>query len=84
MFAMAAFPDEGPPQPPTWVPGSIRIRILYLRAGKLPATKVAMYAYVNPVIAVVLGWLILDERLTGACFEPRSFSEVVLMKSSRS
>lgn len=28
------------------------------------STKVATYAYVNPVIAVFLGWLILDERLT--------------------
>jgi drug/metabolite transporter (DMT)-like permease len=28
------------------------------------ATKVATYAYVNPVIAVFLGWLILDERVT--------------------
>jgi drug/metabolite transporter (DMT)-like permease len=29
----------------------------------VPAAKVATYAYVNPVIALVLGWLILDERL---------------------
>lgn len=28
------------------------------------ATKVATYAYVNPVIATLLGWLILDEPLT--------------------
>ena len=28
------------------------------------ATKVSTYAYVNPVIAVFLGWLILDERVT--------------------
>ena len=28
------------------------------------STKVATYAYVNPIIAVFLGWLILDERLT--------------------
>lgn len=31
--------------------------------AKLPAAKVSMYAYVNPVIAVLLGWLILGERL---------------------
>jgi drug/metabolite transporter (DMT)-like permease len=31
--------------------------------AKLPAAKVSMYAYVNPVIAVVLGWLILGEQL---------------------
>ncbi len=30
----------------------------------VPATRVATYAYVNPVVAVVLGWLILGERLT--------------------
>jgi drug/metabolite transporter (DMT)-like permease len=29
-----------------------------------PAAKVATYAYVNPVIAVLLGWWILDERIT--------------------
>lgn len=29
-----------------------------------PISKVATYAYVNPVIALVLGWVILDERLT--------------------
>ena len=28
------------------------------------ATKVATYAYVNPVIAVFLGWFILDEKIT--------------------
>ena len=31
-----------------------------------PAAKVATYAYVNPVIAVLLGWWILDEPITGA------------------
>ncbi|MEW5910702.1 MAG: EamA family transporter [Thermodesulfobacteriota bacterium] len=30
--------------------------------AKLPAAKVSLFAYVNPVIAVVLGWLILEER----------------------
>jgi drug/metabolite transporter (DMT)-like permease len=30
---------------------------------KLPMTIVSLYAYVNPLVAVVLGWLILDERL---------------------
>jgi drug/metabolite transporter (DMT)-like permease len=29
------------------------------------ATIVGTYAYVNPVIAVLLGWLFLDERVTG-------------------
>jgi drug/metabolite transporter (DMT)-like permease len=31
--------------------------------AKLPAAKVSMYAYVNPIIAVLLGWLILGEQL---------------------
>jgi drug/metabolite transporter (DMT)-like permease len=34
----------------------------------LPTTTVATYAYVNPVIAVLLGALILNERLTPAMF----------------
>jgi drug/metabolite transporter (DMT)-like permease len=29
-----------------------------------PISLVATYAYVNPVVAVFLGWLVLDERLT--------------------
>jgi len=29
-----------------------------------PISLVATYAYVNPVIAVLLGWLVLDERVT--------------------
>jgi len=31
----------------------------------VPTAKVATYAYVNPIVAVFLGWLILHERLTG-------------------
>jgi len=31
--------------------------------AKLPTAVVSMYAFINPVIAVILGWLILDERL---------------------
>jgi len=31
----------------------------------VPVSKVATYAYVNPVIAIVLGWLILNEQITG-------------------
>ncbi len=30
---------------------------------KLPMTIVSLYAYVNPVVAVILGWLILGEKL---------------------
>jgi drug/metabolite transporter (DMT)-like permease len=29
-----------------------------------PATRVATYAYVNPVVAMLLGWLFADERLS--------------------
>jgi drug/metabolite transporter (DMT)-like permease len=30
---------------------------------KLPMTIVSLYAYVNPLVAVVLGWLVLSEKL---------------------
>src|SRR5215207_7287651 len=30
-----------------------------------PISRVATYAYVNPVVAIVLGWLVLDEAVTG-------------------
>jgi drug/metabolite transporter (DMT)-like permease len=33
--------------------------------GKVPTTAVATYAYVNPLVAVVLGWAVLGERVTG-------------------
>lgn len=32
--------------------------------NELPATTVGTYAYVNPVVAVILGWAILDEPLS--------------------
>ena len=31
-----------------------------------PISKVATYAYVNPVVAIFLGWWILHERITGS------------------
>ncbi len=31
---------------------------------KLRVTTISLYSYVNPIVAVILGWLILDERLT--------------------
>ena len=31
----------------------------------VPTSKVATYAYVNPVVAVLLGWLILHEKVDG-------------------
>jgi drug/metabolite transporter (DMT)-like permease len=30
-----------------------------------PVSKVATYAYVNPVVAIFLGWILLDETITG-------------------
>jgi drug/metabolite transporter (DMT)-like permease len=32
---------------------------------KVPTTAVATYAYVNPLVAVLLGWSVLGERITG-------------------
>ena len=32
--------------------------------GVAPLQRVATYAYVNPVVAVILGWLVLSEPLT--------------------
>ena len=34
----------------------------------VPTPKVATYAYVNPLVAVFLGWLVLDERLDAFLF----------------
>jgi drug/metabolite transporter (DMT)-like permease len=34
----------------------------------VPAPKVGTYAYVNPVVAVVLGWMFLDEKVDGFMF----------------
>ena len=33
--------------------------------GNAPISKVSTYAYVNPVVAIFLGWLFLSERITG-------------------
>jgi drug/metabolite transporter (DMT)-like permease len=44
--------------------GSIVAYISYSYAlRKLPMTIVSLYAYINPLVAVVLGWLVLDEKL---------------------
>jgi drug/metabolite transporter (DMT)-like permease len=46
--------------------GSIVAYVSYSYAlRKLPMTIVSMYAYINPLVAVVLGWLVLDEKLNG-------------------
>jgi drug/metabolite transporter (DMT)-like permease len=45
--------------------GSIIAFTAYIWLLKVvPATKVATYTYVNPVIAVFLGWLVLSEPIT--------------------
>jgi drug/metabolite transporter (DMT)-like permease len=31
--------------------------------SKLPATLVSIYAYINPVVAVLFGWLLLSEKM---------------------
>jgi drug/metabolite transporter (DMT)-like permease len=33
--------------------------------GKLPPTQVSVYAYINPIVAVLLGWLLLSEKMNG-------------------
>jgi drug/metabolite transporter (DMT)-like permease len=53
-----------------------------------PISKVATYAYVNPVVAIVLGWLILGEVVTGvtvagAAIIVASVAMVVRLESRR-
>jgi len=44
--------------------GSILAYTCYSYAIKhLPMTLVSLYAYINPIVAVVLGWIILSEKL---------------------
>lgn len=44
--------------------GSLVAYISYSYAlRKLPMTIVSLYAYINPLVAVLLGWLVLDEKL---------------------
>ncbi len=45
----------------SWVGFSAYIWLL----NHVPTPKVATYAYVNPVVAVFLGWLVLHERVDG-------------------
>jgi len=73
--AIALMVGEAAPQPTpeawaAWgylvVFGSLLAYTSFVYAIKLlPATLVMTYAYVNPVIAVLLGWLILSEPITG-------------------
>jgi drug/metabolite transporter (DMT)-like permease len=46
-------------------PGALLAMTCYVYAlDRLPATTVSTYAFVNPVVAVLLGLLLLDEHLT--------------------
>ncbi len=46
--------------------GSVISFIAYLYAlQNLPTEQASIYAYINPVVAVLLGWMIFGEKLTG-------------------
>ena len=54
-----------------------------------PVSRVATYAYVNPVVAIALGWAILSESVTtltfaGAAIIVASVAAVVRTESRRS
>lgn len=74
-FAILAIVLQEPlphPTPEAWaawgylvVFGSIIAFTSYVQALQLlPITIVSTYSYVNPIIAVILGWLILGEKIT--------------------
>jgi drug/metabolite transporter (DMT)-like permease len=45
--------------------GSVLAFIAYLYAlQNLPTEQASIYAYINPMVAVLLGWLLLNEKLT--------------------
>ncbi len=45
--------------------GSVLAYTSYIYAARhLRSTSMSLYAYVNPVVAVILGWLVLHEQLT--------------------
>jgi drug/metabolite transporter (DMT)-like permease len=45
--------------------GSLLAYSAYVFAiSKLPPTQVSIYAYINPIVAVVLGWLLLHEEFS--------------------
>ncbi|MCE3283165.1 MAG: EamA family transporter [Chitinophagaceae bacterium] len=44
--------------------GSLLAYSAYVFAiSKLPPTQVSVYAYINPIVAVVCGWLVLNEKM---------------------
>jgi drug/metabolite transporter (DMT)-like permease len=45
--------------------GSLLTYSAYVFAvSKLPPTLVSVYAYINPIVAIVLGWLLLHEEIS--------------------
>lgn len=45
--------------------GSVVAFVAYLYAlQKLPTEQVSIYAYINPIVAVLLGWMLFGEKLT--------------------
>ena len=72
-MALAVGEPAPDPTPAAWgawaylvVFGSLLAFTSYLQALRLLPTSIVMtYTYVNPVIAVLLGWAILDEPITG-------------------
>ena len=36
---------------------------MYLHIDKLSPAQVSIYAYINPIVAVVLGWMMLNEKM---------------------
>ena len=46
--------------------GSVTAFVIYYRILKfVPVSLLALITYVFPIVAVALGWLVLDERLSG-------------------
>jgi drug/metabolite transporter (DMT)-like permease len=44
--------------------GSLLAYSAYVFAiSKLPPAQVSLYAYINPIVAVGLGWLLLQEKM---------------------
>jgi drug/metabolite transporter (DMT)-like permease len=52
--------------------------------GHAPTAKVSTYAYVNPVVAVFLGWLVLHEKIDGYILAGSAIviASVILVTSS--
>jgi drug/metabolite transporter (DMT)-like permease len=52
--------------------------------GHAPTAKVSTYAYVNPVVAVFLGWLVLHEKIDGYIFAGSAIviASVIVVTSS--